>query len=789
MPRIARRSTVVYTAAVIALVSCGREVTGPASGGMGRMARLALDPRMPTVSASLDGPAPFSRVVPFDRVRVTAMRGDESMAYDRTVAFPSTEDSIALTITLPLEANSGSGSQTGEGTPVFIGLAYVNAQGDTVFRGGPTTAFVSGTSSNQTVTVPVRYSGVGSGATSVQLTPDSGSVLAGTTSTLVAVARDSSGVLAGTPFLFYTPDTARAVITNPGLGGVQWKASRGTARIIALHPNGMLADTALFTVSLPASKLVVSSGGAQSAQAGSSLAQPIVLRTLASDDVPVPGVIVNFSVATGGGALSAVQDTSDANGNVSVNWTLGAALGPQSITATATGLAPSPVTVSATALSGPTGISLNITSPVGAKRYYAVVTGGGQPVTVHRIDPRFARTASMNVALPAATGYTVYVLAADSLSTQPDTLPLVAAGVRLVNLTIPAGNTVTLHAALQPMTLEGTVPSSLNAGESFLADATLTDPSGLFYDIVTSVSLFRSDVPAPFDRGGVAMPVAEAQTLSATQKRFTASLFRPTATGTIYSQYSIGVVPPDRSVIFWLTGPSRERGDPLLTTVVAAATTGIRVNVTSPVPVTRFVVGVDTGTGPIAWGGVTGSQLTSASIDVPVPAGSSYRVRVAALDDFGFSLLTSANLAGLRAGGVALNVPVATGSFTAVPMTLALQTAAAGVPSVGSSGVTINYSGTMRDPSLFNSTTGCLMRYSTTGPITSQNLGTFLGTGCTISNRLTDGTYTVTGSFPAITGPATLHTHVFTSVIGYQANGARIEMVHQAINVTTIPAP
>lgn len=777
-----RRWSLVAAGALALQLSCGREVTGPWDG-LRREVVLSLAPEFPR--ATLADSLRLSTVVPFDRVRVTAWRSDQTVAYDRTVSFPANADSVALTVGIPVPQDAV------EGVGISVGLAYVNTQGDTVFRGGPLSAFVTASGPSQPVAVPVRYTGVGSQATRVVMTPDTGTVLPGTTTTFTAQARDSSAAIAGTPLYFYTPDTARALIANPAAGSVLWKASRGTARIIALHPSGALADTSVFAVTLPASRLVVASGAAQSALASTALPQPIVLRTLAADSVPVPGVVVSFAVATGGGTLSVLTDTSDATGTVSTSWTLGTTIGAQSITATAAGLTPSPLTIGATAISGPTGFAINITSPVSAKRYYAIVDGGTlTSEIVAKVDPLFARTATLTVPVPAGTGYSVYVLAVDSLSTLPDTLPIIAAGAKLANLTIPAGNTIPVSATLQPMSLTGTVPSTITAGEPFTADVTMTDPSLLFYELVTSATLLRSDTLVSVDRTGSGVAVGGVQVLNATQKRFTGTPFRPTAAGSIYSQYAAGIVTTDRRVIFLLLGPSLQRGESLLATTVAAATTGIQVSVTSPIPVTRFVVGVDTGTGPIAWGGTTGVGLTSATIQVPVPAGTNYRVRVAALDDFGFSSLTNANLAGLRAGNVAFVPTVTAGNVTNIAVTLVAQSTAAGVPATAASGATIPFSGTMVDPSRFNTTVGCLLRYSTAGPITNTNLGTLVTNGCTISNRSSaDGSYSVAGSFPAVTGPATLYTHVFTSVIGYQANGARVEMVHQNIATTTISAP
>lgn len=785
MLRFIRRSTAALALALAATqLSCGREVTGPGTGLGGRVATIALDPQMPAQGSLFADAQGISTVVPFDRVRVTAQRQSESqipsstLAYDRTIPFPSTADSIALNLSIPL----GEGDI--EGVSVALRVEYINAQGDTIFRGGPVSTFAIIGSATEPLTMPIRYTGVGSNATSVVLTPDTGSVVAGTTTTLVGAALDTNGVIAGTPLYFYSPDTARALIANPAVGVVQWKASRGPTRIIALHPDGQLADTSLFEVSLPFSKLVTQSGGDQSALAGTALPQPIIVRTLASDDVPVPNVIVTFAVASGGGTLTTVTDTSDANGVVSTSWTLGTALGAQSITASAAG-APN-IAIAAQSIAGPTGIALNITSPIGASRYYALVTGGGLTTSVvAKVDASFARTATLNVPLPAGTGYTVRVLAADSLSALPDTLPVISAGGQLLNVNVPAGNTVAASVTLGEVSIVGTAPGFVNAGDPFVSDVTLTDNSGLFHSISTFVNLYRSDTLVTTDRGGSAVAVTGMEILSPTQKRFTASVFRPTAAGVIYSQYGAGIVTADRSVIFWVLGPSLQRGDALLTTSVLASTSAIRVNITAPQSVTRFVVGVDTGAGPIAWGGVSGTATTTASIEVPVPAGTNYRVRVAGLQDFNFSTLTFAFLGGLRSGGVLTGQVVSSG-ITDVNLTLVPQTAAAGVPATGTVGVAIPFSGTMRDPSLFSATANCLLRYSTTGPITALNLGTLQTTGCTVSNRQADGTFSVAGSFPPVTVPGQLDTHVFTSVITYMPNGSRVEIAHQSIAVTTI---
>ena len=68
---------------------------------------------------------------------------------------------------------------------------------------------------------------------------------------------------------------------------------------------------------------------------------------------PVQGFMVSFAVATGGGTLSALAVPTDAAGYAQATLTLGKAAGPNSVTASATGLTGSPITFTATGTAGP----------------------------------------------------------------------------------------------------------------------------------------------------------------------------------------------------------------------------------------------------------------------------------------------------------------------------------------------------------------------------------------------------------------------------------------------------
>ena len=109
---------------------------------------------------------------------------------------------------------------------------------------------------------------------------------------------------------------------------------------------GATAVTVTATAGAPKTLSLVS-GGNQSATPGSQLTNPIVVKVADSLGIGVSGYAVTFAVATGGGSVGTPNATTDVNGLASTMWTLGAATGTQTITATATGLTGSPLTVSA----------------------------------------------------------------------------------------------------------------------------------------------------------------------------------------------------------------------------------------------------------------------------------------------------------------------------------------------------------------------------------------------------------------------------------------------------------
>lgn len=95
--------------------------------------------------------------------------------------------------------------------------------------------------------------------------------------------------------------------------------------------------------------IVQVSGDGQAGPIGSTLSQPLVVRVVDQDGVPVVGENIVWQVASGGGSVSPNQSTTDANGEASTSLRLGTSIGPNSVRATLGQLNPVSFTASATA--------------------------------------------------------------------------------------------------------------------------------------------------------------------------------------------------------------------------------------------------------------------------------------------------------------------------------------------------------------------------------------------------------------------------------------------------------
>ena len=90
-------------------------------------------------------------------------------------------------------------------------------------------------------------------------------------------------------------------------------------------------------VRIPTS-LEIISGGDQQGQRGAALEKPFVVEVRDKFDNPLPDVQVMFSVASGGGTLSATTPITDSNGRVESTLTLGPNPGTNTVTVSVTGI-------------------------------------------------------------------------------------------------------------------------------------------------------------------------------------------------------------------------------------------------------------------------------------------------------------------------------------------------------------------------------------------------------------------------------------------------------------------
>ncbi len=112
-------------------------------------------------------------------------------------------------------------------------------------------------------------------------------------------------------------------------------------------------------------------GDDQSFRRGGVLPLPLEIRVTDRFENPISGAGVTWSVASGGGAPGSGVGVTNAQGEASTTWTLGSALGTQTLTASVSGVDPATFTATATAVPA----SL------------AVTAGSGQTATVGTAVP------------------------------------------------------------------------------------------------------------------------------------------------------------------------------------------------------------------------------------------------------------------------------------------------------------------------------------------------------------------------------------------------------------------
>jgi len=143
-----------------------------------------------------------------------------------------------------------------------------------------------------------------------------------------------------------TVDPGTVVSDANGEAKVKWTiGTQGVVQALSASAPGVDPVVIGATAIMP-SDLVIAQGNNQVARVSTALPVQLVIRVTGGNNVPMPGITVAFSITSGGGSISPQSAVTNALGEVSVRWTLGSQVGPQSASITAGSLGP--ITVNAT---------------------------------------------------------------------------------------------------------------------------------------------------------------------------------------------------------------------------------------------------------------------------------------------------------------------------------------------------------------------------------------------------------------------------------------------------------
>ena len=293
----------------------------------------------PQFASSLQSAGSFGLNI--DNVRVEVLRGESTVLKDTTVVFPASATEVDISLEVPLDASSVDASVT-------IQLR----QRTTTYFGGSQPVTLQAGQSTQPVTVPIAYVGPGQNVASLTITASATSVIAPTTDTLHANAVDANkAVVTDVPIAWSVSDSTVATIAANGVSATLTPTGkRGSITVSAATPTGVSATSSSIGILPSASKLTVITGTGQSAVVGSVLAQAFQVRVDGADNLPVPGVTVQFQSTTTGGSATPASAVSDTNGLAATSMKLGTIAGPYVFQASGSGIPA--VIISATALAG-----------------------------------------------------------------------------------------------------------------------------------------------------------------------------------------------------------------------------------------------------------------------------------------------------------------------------------------------------------------------------------------------------------------------------------------------------
>ena len=263
--------------------------------------------------------------------------------------------------------------------------------------------------------------------------------------------------------------SATSVATNAsGQGQTSLTLGTAGANTVTAAATGLAGSPVTFTetaTAAAATQIALTSGNTQVGVAGSALANPLVVTVKDAGGNPVAGFAVTFG-ATGGGTLSATNVATNAQGQAQTSLTLGKTAGPNTVTATATGLAGSPITFSESGTAGPaktvaltSGNNQNgaVGAPLAAPLVVTVtdananpvsgfaitfaVTAGGGTLSTTSVATNASGQSQTSLTLGAAAGANTVTATATGLGGSPVTFTETATAAAATQIALISGNT------------------------------------------------------------------------------------------------------------------------------------------------------------------------------------------------------------------------------------------------------------------------------------------------------------------------------------------------------------
>jgi len=105
----------------------------------------------------------------------------------------------------------------------------------------------------------------------------------------------------------------------------KWTLGPGAAQQIIIAAVAGLAPASVAATGLLPTTIVLVQGNNQMAKPATALTNSIIVRVVGMNNTPMQGVTVGFQVLSGGGAMSPLTVATNALGEATTKWTLGAA--------------------------------------------------------------------------------------------------------------------------------------------------------------------------------------------------------------------------------------------------------------------------------------------------------------------------------------------------------------------------------------------------------------------------------------------------------------------------------